>query len=107
MPEICGDTVGIRPRDFPCFLLAGDLDGNAPIGSPLLSGHFPTPYSVSIAEKTSNPLWAFPKESPIYFRFCSNSLQELLGAFPNVSRHRFGHFLSISLQAANFCLLRL
>jgi hypothetical protein len=84
MSEICGDMVGIRPRRFPCFLLAGDPEGNAPIGSPLLFRHFPKylHYSVSIAEKAFNPLWAFPKESSIHFRFFSNGLQELLGAFP-------------------------
>ncbi len=109
MPEICGDMVGIRPRGFPCFLLAGDLEGNAPIGPPLLFGHFPKcfHYSVGIAEKVSSPFWAFSKESPIPFRFCSNGLQDLLGAFPKVSPHRFGHFLHISLEAACFCLLRL
>jgi hypothetical protein len=64
-------------------------------------------YSVSIAEKVSNPLRAFPKESPISFRFCSNGLQEFSGAFPNVSWHRFGHFLYISLEAACYCLLRI
>jgi hypothetical protein len=65
--------VTIRLRGFPCFLLAGDLEGNVPMGSPLLFGHFPKCrcYSVSIAEKVSNPLWAFPKESAIPFRFCS------------------------------------
>jgi hypothetical protein len=106
MPEICGDTVGIRARGFPCFLLARDLEGIAPIGSPLLFGHFPEClcYSVSIVEKVSNPLWVFPKESPIPFWFCSNGLQELLGAFPNVSQHRFRHFLYSSLEAACFCL---
>ncbi len=36
--EICENTVGNGP---PCFLLAGDLVGNTPNGSPLLYGHFP------------------------------------------------------------------
>jgi hypothetical protein len=36
MLEICEDTVGDRPRASPCFLVAGDLVGNAPIGSLLL-----------------------------------------------------------------------
>jgi hypothetical protein len=109
LPEICGDTVAIRPRGVPCFLLAGDLEGNAPIRSPLLFGHFPKclHYSVIIAEKVCNPFLAFPKELPIPFRFCSNGLQELLGSFSNVSRHRFRYFLYISLEAACFCLLRL
>ncbi len=41
--------------------------GKSPIGSPFLFGNFPKRlwYSVSIAEKVSNPLRAFPKESPI------------------------------------------
>jgi hypothetical protein len=88
--------------------LAGDPEGNAPIGSPLLLGHFPKclHYSVSIPEMVSIHLWAFPKELLILFRFCSNGLQELLGSFPNVSRHIFGHFLYISLEAASFYLLR-
>jgi hypothetical protein len=76
MSQICGDTVGIRPRGFPCFLLAGDPEGNAPIRSPLLFGHFPKNllYSLSIAEKASNSIWAFPKDSLIPFRLCSNGL---------------------------------
>jgi hypothetical protein len=89
MSEICGDTVGIRPWRFPFFLLAEDPERNAPIGSPLLFEHFSKClcYSVSIAAEVSNPLWAFPKKLRIPFRFCSNGLQELLGAFPKVSRH--------------------
>jgi hypothetical protein len=63
--------------------------------------------STSLAEKVSNTLWAFPKGSPIPFRYGSNDLQELLGAFPNVSWHKFGLFLYISLEAVCFCLLRL
>jgi hypothetical protein len=35
MSDICGDTVGNRPKGYPCFLLAGDILGNAPSGSPL------------------------------------------------------------------------
>ncbi len=97
--------MGFRPRGFLCFQLAGGLEGNAPIGSPLLFGHFPKSlhYSVGIAEKVSNPLWAFPKKSPIPFRVFSNGLQDLLGAFPNVFQRRFGNFLYISLEAECFC----
>jgi hypothetical protein len=86
-----------------------DLEENTPIGSPLLFGHFPKclHYSVSIPEKVSHPLREFHKESPIPFRFCSNGLHELLGAFPNMSWHRFGHFLYISLKAVSFYLLGL
>jgi hypothetical protein len=86
--------VGIRPRGFPCFLLAGDSEGNAPIGSPLLLGHFPkcSHYSVSIAEQVSSPLRAFPKELPIPFMFCVNGLQELWALFPKC----FGIDLGIS-----------
>ncbi len=100
--------MAIRPRGYPCYLLAGDPEVDVPIGSPRLFGHFPKClcYSISIAEKVSNPLWAFLKESPIPFRFCSNGLHELLGSFPNVSEHRFGHFLYISLEAACSCFLR-
>jgi hypothetical protein len=99
MSEICGDTVGIKPRGFACFLPGGDLEGNAPIWSPLLFWPFPKclRYSVSIAEKVS-------KELPIPFRLFSNVQEQ--GAFPNVSQHRFGHFLYISLKATCFCLLR-
>ncbi len=101
--------MGIWPRGFPSLLLAEDPERNAPIRSPLLFGHFPKflRYSVSIAEKVSNPLWTFPKELPISLRFCLNGLQELLGSFPKESRHRFRHFLYISLEAACFSLLRL
>jgi hypothetical protein len=62
--------------------LAENLLGNAPIGSPVLFGHFLKylHYSGSIAEKVSNTFRAFPNESPIPFN-CSNGLQELLGAF--------------------------
>ncbi len=69
--------------------------------------HFPKCLhsSESIAEKVFHTLRAFPKESPIPFSCCSNGLQELLGAFPNMTRHRFGHFLHISLKAACFFLL--
>ncbi len=48
MPEICGDTAGVRPRGFPCFLLAGDLEGNVLIGCPLLFGHFPQSVSTTL-----------------------------------------------------------
>jgi hypothetical protein len=82
--------VGDRPSGFPCFLLAKNLEGNAPMRSPLLFGHLPKclRYSVSIAEKVSNPIWAFRKESPIPFRFCSNSLLELLGKILKVGNWR-------------------
>jgi hypothetical protein len=62
MSDICGDTVGKRLRG-----LAGDTLGNVPSGPPLLFGHFPKciRYSIKVAEKVSNTLWAFPKESPI------------------------------------------
>ncbi len=61
MAEICGDTAGVRPSGFPCFLLAGDLEGNVLIGCPLLLRHFLKSVStVGIAEKVSDPLWAFP-----------------------------------------------
>ncbi len=71
--------------------------------------HFPTciRHSVSNAEKVYNTLWAFPKGSPIPFMFCSNCLQELLCALSNVSRHRFAHFLYISIETACFCFFRL
>jgi hypothetical protein len=51
MPEIYGYTLGDRPRGSPCFLLAGDLVRNAPVGSPLLFGHLSKciHFSVSIA----------------------------------------------------------
>ncbi len=64
MSDICGDMVGNRPRG-----LAGDTLGNVPSGSPLLFGHFPKciHYSVKVAEKVSNTIWAFPKKSPIPF----------------------------------------
>ncbi len=80
------------------FLLARDMVGNTPIASSVLFGHFAQciRYSVCNADKVSNTLQAFPKESPIPFRYCSNGLQELLDAFPNVSHHQFRHFLSIS-----------
>jgi hypothetical protein len=54
MPEICGDTVGNRLRGPPCFLLAGNPVGNAPImASTFKFGYLPKciHYSVSIAEK--------------------------------------------------------
>ncbi len=65
MPEMCGDTVS------PCFLLAGSLVGNVPIVSPRLFGHFPRciHFFVSVAEKDSNTLQAFPKESSMPFRY--------------------------------------
>ncbi len=61
--------MGLRPRGCPRFLLAGDLEGNASFGSPPLFGHFPKclRHSVSISENASNPLRAFPEESPVPF----------------------------------------
>jgi hypothetical protein len=41
MSETRGDTVVIKSRWFPCFLLAGDPEGNTPIGSPTFFQHFP------------------------------------------------------------------
>jgi hypothetical protein len=63
MFDICGDMVGNRLRWSPCFLLAGDMLGNAPSGSPFLFGHCPNfiRYSVKVADKVSNNLWAFSK----------------------------------------------
>jgi hypothetical protein len=80
MYDICGETVGNRLVGYPCFLLAGDMLGNAPSRSALLFGHFPKciRYWVKVAEKVSNTLWAFPKEFPIPFRYFSNGLHELL-----------------------------
>jgi hypothetical protein len=62
MSDICRDTVDNRPRGYPYFLLALDTLGNAPSGSPLLFGDFLKciRYSVKVAEKVSNTLWAFP-----------------------------------------------
>jgi hypothetical protein len=88
MSYLCGDTVGNRLRG-----LAGDTLGNAPSRSPLLFGHFPKciHYSIKVvAEKVSNALWAFPKESPIPFRYFSNGLHELLVTFPSESPHNLG-----------------
>jgi hypothetical protein len=65
-PDISEDTIGNRLKGSPCFLLAGDTVGNAPIRSPLLFGHH---YSLCVAEKVSNTLQAFPKESPISLRY--------------------------------------
>jgi hypothetical protein len=82
MSVICGDTVGNWLRG-----LAGDTLGNAPSGSPLLFGHFQKCicYSVKAAEKVSNTLWAFLKESPIPFMYFSNGLHEILCTFPSES----------------------
>jgi hypothetical protein len=54
-------------------------------------------------------LWrhAFPKESPIPIRYCSNGLQELLDSFPIMFQLKFGHFLYISLETPCFCIIRL
>ncbi len=87
MSGICGDTVGNRLRG-----LAGDTLGNAPSGSPLLFGHLPKciRYSLKVAEKVSNTLWTFSKESPIPFRYFSEGLHELIDTFPSKSRHYLG-----------------
>jgi hypothetical protein len=47
---------------------------------------------------------AFPKVYPL---LCRHGFQELLGAFPHVSRHTFRQFLYVFLEAVCFCLLRL
>jgi hypothetical protein len=104
MPEICGETkVG---EGASLFQLAGDSMGNVPIRAPPLFKHAPKCicYFVSIVGKLSNTLWAFPTGWPTPFKYCSNSLQELLGPFPDVQR--FGHFFFISLEAVCFCLLK-
>ncbi len=96
MSGICGDTVGNCLRGYPCFLLAGDMLGNAPSGSPLLFGHFPKCIhsSVKVAEKVSNTLWAFPNKSPIPFNYFSTQ-RGIIWAFPL-------HFP----RSSAFCLLR-
>jgi hypothetical protein len=100
MSDICGDTLGNRPRGYPCFLLAGDTQGNALSRSPLLFGHFPKCilYSVKVAEKISNTLWAFPKESPILFRYFSNGLHKHLDTFPSMSPHNLGISFTFPLK---------
>jgi hypothetical protein len=82
--------MGDWPRRSPYFPLAGDPMENAHLVSTSL-WHFPKciHYSVSIAEKVSNTLWAVPKESPIPVRYCRNSIKELLNIFPHVSWRRF------------------
>jgi hypothetical protein len=76
MPEICGDTLGDRSSRFFCFPLTGDPVRNTSVRFPFLFGHFPKSfhYSASDAEKVSNRLRAFPKESSMHFRYCSNDL---------------------------------
>jgi hypothetical protein len=74
MLEICGDTVGDSVRGPPCFLLAGDLVGNAPIMSSFIFGHSGLHYSISVAEKVSYTFWALPQELALHFRYCSNGL---------------------------------
>jgi hypothetical protein len=65
MSDICGDTVGNMPRG-----LVGDTLGN---GLHFYLGISKCiRYSIRVAEKVSNTLWAFPKESPIPFRYFSN-----------------------------------
>jgi hypothetical protein len=87
MSNKCGDMVGNRPRESPCFLLAGDKLGNA---LHFYLGISQSVYLVMVAEKVSNALWAFPKESLIPFRDFSNGLHELLDTFPSKSRHNLG-----------------
>ncbi len=103
MPQICGDTVAIG-WGASCFLLAGDLVRNVPIGSSLLFGHFPKSihYSVSVAEKVSKLIKRFPKKSPIQFLLLVGTAQRVLRAFRRISRHRFGFFHYILLEAACF-----
>ncbi len=104
--EKCRDMVDDRASDSPCLVLAGDPVGNAPSRSSLLFGHismFPQ-LSKHCFKKVFNNLLAFPKELPIPFRYCSNGLQECLNAFPDVSKHKFGHFLSISHETICFSI---
>jgi hypothetical protein len=90
MSDIYGDMVGNRPREYPCFLLAGDKLGNALHFYLDISQSVYICYSVMVAEKVSNTLWAFPKEWPIPFRDFLNGLHELLDTFPIESRHNLG-----------------
>jgi hypothetical protein len=62
---------------------------------------------VSIAEKVFYTLLSFPKELPISFRYYSNILKDLLGAFPNMPRHKFKKFLYISLEVGCFCFIEI
>jgi hypothetical protein len=104
MSQICGDTVGIRPRGFPVSYWLETRREMHPLDLTFVWA-FPKVSTLLFKHcwKVSNSIWAFPKELPISFRFCSNGLQENLGIFPNVSWHKFGHFLCISLEAACFC----
>jgi hypothetical protein len=96
----------IRPRGFPCFYWLQTRREMHPLGLYFCLAIYQS-VSATLYAKFFNPLWAFPKESPMPYKFCSNGLQELLSSFLIVSRHRFGHFLYMSLKAACFCLLRL
>jgi hypothetical protein len=104
MPGICENTLCDRLRGSSCFLLARDPVGNGPHGPPHFFGHFPKciRYSVSSSIRFRN----FTRNYTT-LTYCSNYLKELLVAFPNVPCCRFEHFLSISLGAACFFLLRL
>ncbi len=102
MPDICKDMVGNRPRRSPCFLLAGERWLNAPFGFPILFGHFSKCicYFVSIAEKVSNTLWAFPKGRQYPFstaQMVSKSIQTHFAMCFNIN-------LDIPLDSTQRCM---
>jgi hypothetical protein len=86
--------VGTRLRGVSLFPMAGDLEGNAPIGSSLLYGHFPKclRYSVSIAEKVSDPLGPaqmVSKSFKVHFTKCLGIDLGIYFTFPSKQRVSF------------------
>ncbi len=104
MPYTCRYRVDDRPQDCPRFLLAGslftrhiktagDLVGNGPNRSSLFSKCLH--YSVNIAHKVSNTLWAFLSGFQFPLKAGQKILWQPLGVFsPDVSLHK-GHPLVI------------
>jgi hypothetical protein len=99
----------IGPRGPPCFLLTGDQWEMCLMGLHFYLGNSQSVcYTISVVEKVSKTLRTFPKLC------CQNTSgtaqmvsQSRLDPFLIASRHRFGDFLYISLEAACFCLGRL
>jgi hypothetical protein len=84
LQNLCGNMVGDMPSGLLGFSISwlhilaglilcpatsGGTARNEPNGTPLLFWHFPPDlhYSVSIANKVSDTLRVFPKETPVLF----------------------------------------
>ncbi len=67
---------------------------SSPIGWQRVFGHFPAAflYSLRIAQRLSNSLWAFPSGFPTPFEYFPAAVQQPLRAVPSGCRLKYGNF---------------